>query len=401
VALSRPGWPGRRPAFAILLAFAMGIASMVAFVLGTLAPFLKQDLGLSRASLGLLATGMIAVAALLSPLAGALVDRLGGRPMLALIFAVTAAGLLAMALGGTYAWLLAGAGVAGIATAIGNPATNQLISRHVPRGTQGTVIGVKQSGVQAATFLTGLLLPSLATALGWRRALAVSALPSLLGLAATFLLVPASGPAAAPAPAGPDDATAPGVARLTLYGALMGFGVSAVGAYTVLYGVERLGLSASAGGLAIALLGLAGIASRIAWARRIDRGTPASAALVAMALGGAGAVALIWAAELAGAWLLLVGALVFGATATAWNAVGNLVLVRELPAAVAGRMAGILQAGFFTGFAIGPACFGALVDATGSYGAGWSVAMAALAAAGGLLAVWRPARAYGPTRGPA
>ncbi len=390
MALSVPRRPVRRPAFTMLLALAMGAASVAAFIIGTLAPFLIQDLGMSRASLGLLAAGTIAVAAVLSPLAGYLVDRLGGRPMLVLIFAVTTAGLTGMALAGTFGWLLGAAALAGVATALGNPATNQLISEHIPRGVQGTVLGIKQSGVQAAAFFTGLLLPALATALGWRRALVVSALPSVLGLVATFLIIPGTGRAAAPPPAPVPAGTgggAPGVAGLTLYGALMGFGVSSVGAYTVLYGVEELGMSAAEGGLALALLGLAGIVSRIAWARRIERGTSAWAALVAMALGGSASVALIWVARQVGPWLLLTGALAFGATATAWNAVGNLILIRELPASVAGRMAGVLQGGFYAGFATGPACFGVLVDLTRTYAAGWSMVMAALALAAGLLGV--------------
>jgi predicted MFS family arabinose efflux permease len=391
----------RRPAFAALLAFAMGAASVVTFIVAALAPLLIDDLGLSRTSLGLVATGMIAVAALLSPLAGYLVDRIGGRPVLLLIFVATAAGLSGMALAGSYAWLLVGAAVAGIAAAMGNPATNQLISQHIPRGAQGAVIGVKQSGVQAATFFAGLLLPSLGAALGWRRAMAVSALPCVLGLAATLLIVPGVGSAheaVAPAERTRAYGRTPEVARLTLYGALMGFGISAVGGYAVLYGVEELGVSAAVGGLAVAMLGLAGIASRIAWARRIERGASASAALVVMALSGSVSVALIWLADRAGPWLLLAGAFAFGATATAWNAVGNLVLIRGLPASVAGRMAGVLQSGFYAGFAAGPACFGVLVDATRSYGAGWSMVMVALAVAGGLLALPGPATGHGATR---
>jgi predicted MFS family arabinose efflux permease len=398
VALSRPARPVSRPALTLLLAFAMGVASVVTFIIGALAPFMVAELGLSRTSLGLLATGMIGVAAVLSPLAGYLVDRLGGRPMLLLIFAATAAGLLGMAAAGSYGWLIAGAAVAGIGSAMGNPATNQLISRYVPRGSQGSVIGVKQSGVQGATFLAGLLLPSTGAALGWRRAMAVSALPVLLGLGGTLLIVPA----APPVPGAERRERGAGhtalVARLTVYGCLMGIGVSALGSYAVLYGVEVLGLSASAGGLAIALLGLAGVVSRIVWARRIERGAPASVSLVLMAAGGAVSVALIWLAQDAGSWLLWAGALGFGATATAWNAVGNLVLVRALPAAVAGRMAGILQGGFYAGFAAGPAGFGLLVDATGSYGAGWSMVIVALVTAGGLLAAWAGAERRGTRR---
>jgi cyanate permease len=228
--------------------------------------------------------------------------------------------------------------------------------------------------------------------------MAVSALPVLLGLGGTLLIVPA----APPVPGAERRERGAGhtalVARLTVYGCLMGIGVSALGSYAVLYGVEVLGLSASAGGLAIALLGLAGVVSRIVWARRIERGAPASVSLVLMAAGGAVSVALIWLAQDAGSWLLWAGALGFGATATAWNAVGNLVLVRALPAAVAGRMAGILQGGFYAGFAAGPAGFGLLVDATGSYGAGWSMVIVALVTAGGLLAAWAGAERRGTRR---
>ena len=88
-----------------------------------------------------------------------------------------------------------------------------------------------------------------------------------------------------------------------------------------------------------------------------------------------------------GPWMLLAGAVAFGATATAWNAVGNLILVRELPGSVAGRMAGVLQGGFYAGFATGPACFGALVDLTSSYAAGWSMVIVVMALAAGVLGV--------------
>jgi predicted MFS family arabinose efflux permease len=314
-----------------------------------------------------------------------------------LVFAVTAVGLLGMAAARGYAWLLAAVAVAGVATAIANPATNQLISQHVPRGAQGSVIGVKQSGVQAATLLTGLLLPSVATALGWRRALAISALPAGLGLAATFLIVPPAEPEHRSGRARPTAGHRSVVARLTVYAFLMGIGVSPVAAYTVLYGVEVLGMSAAASGLAIALLGLAGIVSRIVWAQRSERGGSASALLVALALCGSGSVALIWAAQQAGPWLLWVGALGFGSSAVAWNAVGNLVLVRGLPVSVAGRMAGILQGGFLAGMAAGPAGFGWLVDTAGSYGAGWSMVIVALALAGGLPVLWKVAERQRPT----
>jgi cyanate permease len=43
-----------------------------------------------------------------------------------------------------------------------------------------------------------------------------------------------------------------------------------------------------------------------------------------------------------------------------------------------------MQGGFYAGFAAGPAAFGALVDATGSYTAGWAMVTVALLAAAAL-----------------
>jgi MFS family permease len=392
----------RKPALAGLLALAMAMAMAGPFLIGVLAPFIVEDLHLSRASLGLLATGVVAVAALLSPPAGSLADRLGGRPTLLATFAVTAAGAVGMAIAGSYSGLLLGAGVVGVAAALANPVTNQLVSEHIPRGAQGSVIGLKQSGVQAGTFLIGLVLPSAAAAMGWRRALALTILPAALGLLATVLVIPPVGRVARAArPPKGSPWRWPVVAKLTVYGSLMGLGTSAIGAYLVLYAVEALGLSESASGLAVAVLGLAGITSRIVWARRSERGGSISLVLIMMSLCGAGSVGLIWSAQLGWSWLLWVGALGFGATGVAWNAVGNLLLVRELPAGVAGRAAGVLQFGFFGGMAVGPPSFGWLVDATGSYGAGWLMVIVALAIAAGVILAWDTARRGGPPTRPA
>jgi MFS family permease len=177
------------------------------------------------------------------------------------------------------------------------------------------------------------------------------------------------------------------VVRLTAYAFLMGFGSAAVTTYLVLFGVESVGLTEAAAGLATASLGLAGIVSRVAWARRVERMSSAAAPLALMALAGLVCVGLILLAQTAGAWLLWVGAVGFGATASAWNAVGNLVLVRELPLAVAGRASGVMQVGFYGGFIACPVVFGFLADTTRSYGPSWTSAMLTLAIAG--LIAWR------------
>jgi len=69
----------------------------------------------------------------------------GGQPLLAASFAVTSLSMGALAVAPSYGWLLLAAAPAGLPTTVANPATNQLVSRHVPRGRQGVVIGVKQA----------------------------------------------------------------------------------------------------------------------------------------------------------------------------------------------------------------------------------------------------------------
>src|SRR5690606_31675575 len=261
-------------------------------------------------------------------------------------------------------WLLAAAGATGLTMAIINPATNALISTHIPKGGQGIILGIKQSGVQLALFTIGLALPSIALAVGWRGAIVVVGIPAALGLVGVALIVPAdhvgqrSSPAARPA-------TDPVVVRLTAYAFLMGFASSAVTTYLVLFAVEAAGFSEPAAGAAGALLGLAGIIARVIWARRVERMASAAGPLAGMALAGLVCVGMVLATPAVGAWLLWLAAVAFGATASAWNSVGNLVLVRELPLAVAGRASGVMQVGFYGGYMACPLVFGHLADVTG------------------------------------
>ena len=133
-ALASTRW---RVGFAATLLIALTAGGLMQFVLGVLAPFLTADLGLSRAQLGSLTTAFFAVGAIVSPFAGRLVDRVGGRATLHALFWVAVASFAGMAAAAGYWTVLVAVGVAGVATALMNPVTNQLIVVHLPRGKQG------------------------------------------------------------------------------------------------------------------------------------------------------------------------------------------------------------------------------------------------------------------------
>ena len=380
---------------AAILTLAMAVGTLMTYTLGALGPFITDDLGLSRTALGALTTVLYGAGAVLSPVAGPLVDRFGGRWSLVVLFATGGVGTLLTAAAPSYGLVLGGVAVAGVSLALSNPATNQLLATRVEPGRRGLLTGVKQSGVQMGAFLAGSALPALAEATGWRGALAATATLAVAGAAATLRAVPADDRRAdlraghVEAPAAPLPASLePAVNRLAVYALLMGFGVGAVGAYLPLYAVEELAFGRPAAGLVAGLVGLVGIVARVAWGRRQDRSSvPVTRSLRTLAVGSVAATGLLWAADGAGAALLWAGAAAFGATAVAWNALGMLSIVRDVDVRVAGRASGRVLLGFYVGFVAGPVSFGWLVDQTGAYATGWAVLTGSFAAA--TAVAWR------------
>jgi predicted MFS family arabinose efflux permease len=392
------GLPPRRSeiGFVVTLTLGMAVCTFLPYSLGALGPFITDDLKITRTALGSLTTVMYAVGAALSPVAGPLVDRFGGRRSLAVAFATGALGVaVAAAAGRHYGGLVAGAAVFGISVAFGNPATNQLAARVVRAGQHGIVTGVKQSGVQVGAFLAGLVLPRVAEAVGWRAALGGCALLGVAGLILTRCYVP--GPATGPGPADEVDGLPPStlrrpldraVNRLAVYALLMGFGVGAVGAHLPLYAVEELGFSRGTAGLTAALMGFVGIGARVGWGRRQDHTTkPVIRSLGTLAVGSVVATGALWAAASLGSGLLWAGSALFGATAVAWNSLGMLSIVRDVDVSMAGRASGRVLLGFYVGFLIGPVSFGWAVDHVG-YSAGWAAVTTAFGLASVLTLRW-------------
>lgn len=388
-----PGIPERSTAwyagFTAVLTVAMAIGTFPQFTLGALGPFLVDDLGLSRTRLGSLSTAFFLVAALVSSLVGHLGERLGGRRLLALMFAVAALSAVFMAIAPSYVWLIAAVGLAGLSIASSNPSTNTLISAHLPSGRRGAVVGIKQSGVQAGSFVAGAVLPGLALAIGWRPSLLLIALVAAAGLAATIAIIPRQ---EARADDGPQTLDRSNVVRwLVPYAFFMGAGVSATTAYVPLYANQALGLSQATAGSLLAVVGAVGVVARILWGRVAERRPTVAAPLTVLTAGSLVAIVLVWIAEYAGAWLVWPAAVAIGATAAAWNAVGMLAIVRETALAGTSRASGHVLTGFYAGLLAMPVAFGALVDTTGIYGPSWALTFGCLAVALGITLAWQRA----------
>lgn len=378
-----------RTGFTAVLTLGMAIGTFPQFALGALGPLLVDDLGLSRAGLGSLSTAFFLVAALASSFIGHLGERMGARRLLVLLFAVTTASLVSMAVAPSYAWLVVAVGLAGLGIAATNPSTNALIATHLPSGRRGAVVGIKQSGVQVGSFVAGAVLPGLALAIGWRNAMLLVGLMSGAGLAGVFAVVPRD--TATPGPGAAADGQSSVVRWLVPYAFFMGAGVSATTAYLALYANETLGMSEAAAGALLAVMGAVGVVARILWGRAAERRPTVAGPLAALTIAAVAAVALVWAAAYAGAWLVWPAAVGVGATGAAWNSVGMLAIVRETAGHGTSRASGHVLTGFYAGLLAMPIAFGALVDATGTYSPAWGLTVVSLAAALGLALAWQHA----------
>ncbi|GMR01864.1 MAG: MFS transporter [Acidimicrobiia bacterium] len=372
-----------------LLFSTMGVGTFGAASLGIIAAIFIADLGITRTQLGLVFAVNTVGAAVVSPFIGRFTDRIGGRKALIIVALIAAVSFLLLGAAASFSVLLVGAAVGAIAQAGSNPSTNKLIAEDLPPGSQGTVIGIKQSGVQAFIFIGGVVVPSMALAWGRQSAYIMFAGFSIgLALTAAWFLP------RAPMRETRSSDRAPGrlpveIWWITAYGFLMGLG----GSSTILYALfttERLGRSVVVAGAVPAVVGLTAVTARILWARHAERHHAFRSTLIviagtsvvaSMALLGAGAG--VW-------WLIWVGAVLTGIGSASWNSVGMLGLIVFAGPEAAGRASGVVLFGFLIGLGAGPPVFGWIVDSSGSYNGVWLASLVAFLASALIMVAWKP-----------
>jgi predicted MFS family arabinose efflux permease len=363
---------GRRVAFAGSLVLAMGAGVYPLFAINALAPLVTADLDITRAQLGTVSALAFAIAAVGGVVGGRVVNQRTARVVLVVLYLAGAVACLAVAAADSYVQLVLAAAICGVALSFSNPVTNHLVAERVQPGRQGTLMGVKQSGVQVAQLLAGALLPTMAVFWYWRGALAVSVVLPLLGVAAAILLFP-------PAPGSPVQARTrrvrqrldPAVWRLSAYAFLMGVVVQGTGTYLALYAFERVHLGATTAGLAVAVVGLVGTFARVLWGRRVEASASDAIPLAVLAVLAMLSMFVLLSASHVGSVALWGGTVLFGVSAVAANVVVMLAVLRRCTPSQTAQASGVVGAGMYLGFMVGPPAFGLIVDHAGSYDPAW------------------------------
>jgi len=369
-----------RWAILALVTLAYAAAALAALAVAPLAPFLRDDLRLTRVEVGLLLPAVYLGGVLMSLPAGWLTDRLGVRPTLALGVALTGALVALATVSASLPLLLLCLVGAGFGFSVGNPATGKAVVEWFPPRERGMAMGIKQTGLTLGGIAGALLLPALVVELGWRDALAIAgAFAALGGLAVVALYRSPARKVGVPAPVRPRLSeigvflARRGVRVLFAGAFLLSMMQSSLLAYFALYAKESFDVSAVVAGQLLALAQAGGAVSRLGWGLVSDRvlGGRRRPGVVATALVGAGASIAFALGDALPRVLLWILAPVAGVGAFGWVGL-YFALVAEIGGArYAGLLTGVAVACAWSGVLVGPPLFGLVVEATGGYGAAW------------------------------
>ncbi len=440
--------PAPAVGFGGLVAVAMAVTAVTnlsPLLSSGLAVQIQGDLDFDDAALGLTVGAFYLAGALGSVLSGRIVERVGPRAALRFTALATAGVLLATgAAAGSWAVLTGLVGLAGLANALAQPATNLYIARGVRPGRQGLAIGVQKSGIPAAALLGGLAVPTLGLTVGWSWAFVIGALLALAASAYVPSVPPkpersaeagaaeaadgppagaasgqaadgppadglADGPPAAEAEDGPsaDGPSADGspdgsrtaesqtnaasarpdvpTRLLAALATATGLAAAGSGSLSGFFVVSSVGTGVDEGtaGFLLGAGSLVGIAVRLILGAMADRGAiGAWNTLTVMFL----VAAASFGGLATGSEAVLIAVLPFAfATAFAWPSLYHLAVVRANPSAP-GAATGITMTGSYTGAVGGPLVFGLVADLA-SYGWAWGVAVVFMAAAAAVMTV--------------
>ncbi|MBN6754261.1 MFS transporter [Kocuria palustris] len=377
--------------------FSTVVVVLPVFLVGGLAVQMEEDLRMTAAALGAAVAVFWGVSAVLSTWAGSVAQRLGSRRGMLLSVVVGLVSLLGIGFATPHwGWLFGWLAIAGVANALGHPASNGLLIGQVSARNRAFAFGLKQTAVPTATLVAGISVPLLALTVGWAWTFVIAAGLTVLLLPAIARVVPRDRPAVAPG----DSARTSLPPRLktfllvTAVAAAMGSApANALGAFTVVTAVEA-GFAPATAGLLLGLGSAAGCLVRPLVGLAADRGIGGSMATVALMLGVGclGLLAMAWGSPV----LFAVGCVLGFGFGWGWNGLVHYVVSHRSHPFTA-QATGISQSGTYVGGTAGPLAFG-IVLATFGPSAAWTAAaaVAALGAVASLAAFRLERRLPGP-----
>lgn len=367
--------------------FAFAIAFMQRLSVAPLAPFLKEDLGLTGAQVGLFMSSASLGSMITAIPAGWLADRIGVRWLMLIGGVVGGSFISSMLFVTTFTQGLMVMALAGTGMGCISPSTTKAILEWFPAKERATAMGLKQTGLNAGGIIGAATLPTLALATNWRYGfMGIGLLVVVIGLVAFVLYKEA--------PQGVGRYTSESTARsrarpsvmeifksrdiwlLFIAGLCLVFVEFAAIAYFVLYLKEGLLFGVVTAGFFLAIAEGSGVFGKPVSGLISDRLLHGQRKKVFIFISGTVFVvcvmfSLLW--QGCPSWLVVLLSVFFGFAAIGWAGL-HLTLVGEFAGReLTGTVSGVMSPFLAVGNMIGPPIFGYIVDTTDSYQMSWGV----------------------------
>ena len=364
------------------------IGAAAQYGINTLAPFYKDELGLSRAQVGLFFSAFYLAMTGASFGTGWLADRYGVRKTTLQGHLMVGLCTVAAALSPSFEWGCVSFFLAGFGYSFLNPASTIGVMTWFHRDERATAMGAKQTGVPAGGVVAAILAPSLVLLIGWRGSLAALGIINFVFGFVFFSLwrEPANGAEVnAAAREEATDDTAPldvwGLLPVSCATAIYLIGQMVLITYVPLYLKDAMGYSPFWASQALALTQAGAMIGRVGWgvaSDRLFRGRRKIVLIVigvlsVILIGGLGFMNRDSSYILLMTILFLAGVCIVGYQGVSYALIGEIAGKAKTGAAL-GMMITI-NAGAAT---IGTPVFGHIVDRTGSYATGWQILAAAI-----------------------
>ncbi len=379
--MTKPGGAAGRWGILGLLMAAQTMANVGPLGIPSIAPLIREDLGLSMAQAGSFLSAYYIGPSLMSLPAGWMADRWGVLATMVLGQVIMAAGLYTVAGTGSFPVLMVIMVCAGAGYGMLNPTTAKAVISWFPRRQRATVIGLKQVGLPLGGAIGASVMPPLALWLGWRAAVALPAtLIAILGVL-TWLLY-RDPPAAADTGSMLVGATSfrSVIANRDLWlvasATLVFAGMQTVWmSFLVLYLTEVVHVSLVHAGRYLVMAQVTGMAGRVIFGVLSDRlfGGRRRIVLVIAGVGStACSLAMAGTGPGTGAWVLAPLALCFGFFGIGWNGVQYTLMAELVGPRGAGTAIGLGLAISSFGVSICPPIFGLAAERLGGFAGPWA-----------------------------